>query len=78
MSDLLLDEYPVCFCHILTDNSYTYFHLFREFEKRSEKNEGEGNWKRNAYGKKKKEREEKKKNVREKKQKNKRKLLRKK
>lgn len=54
------------------------FHLFRGFEKRSEKSEGEGNWKRNAYVKKKKERKEKKKNVREKKQISKRKLLRKK
>lgn len=71
MSFMFLPHPRRQFIHIL-------FYLFREFEKRSEKSEGEGSWKRNAYGKKKKERKEKRKNVREKKQTNKRKLLRKK
>ena len=48
------------------------FHVFRGFEKRSEKSEGGGSWRRSAYGKKKREKRETRRGVREKKQTNRR------
>jgi len=52
------------------------FHVSRGFEKRSEKSEGGGSWRRSVYGKKKRERREKRRGVRGKRQTDRRELLR--
>lgn len=55
-----------------------HFDLFREYEKRKEKNEGGENWRRNVCERKRKGSAEKKKDVKEKKWRSKRRFLKKK